>query len=123
MNLISTTADIAALNTLAAPARRKPGRPRKALVTATPMPSMPSATAPGPIIVKPPLFLGTDMLTAAQVCKLLAMSRPTLYRWVAEKRFPSPIKMGSRMARWTPSAIESWLALRANDNAPTAQAA
>jgi excisionase family DNA binding protein len=120
MNPISTTANIAAPNMLAAPARRKPGRPRKTPVTAAPTPS---ATAPATVAVKPPLFLGTDMLTAPQVCKLLAMSRPTLYRWVAERRFPAPIKMGSRMARWTPSAIESWLALRANDNAPSAQAA
>ena len=47
-----------------------------------------------------------------QVEKLFQVSRPTLYRWIKQGKFPKPIRLGANMVRWKASDIEAWLTER-----------
>jgi len=47
-----------------------------------------------------------------QVEKLIQVSRPTLYRWIKQGKFPKPIRLGANMVRWKASDIEAWLTER-----------
>ena len=44
-----------------------------------------------PAQIESPQFCRTK-----QLCYVLEISRSTLCRWIAEKRFPAPLKMGGR---------------------------
>ena len=46
---------------------------------------------------------------AAQLC---GISRATIYRWVAENRFPSPVRIGGRAVRWRINEVTDWIASR-----------
>lgn len=55
-----------------------------------------------------------QLITAKQVCKILNISIPTLYRWRKANKFPNPIKTESNNGKilWVESNIEKWI----NDN-------
>lgn len=36
------------------------------------------------------------------------VSVPTIWRWVQEGKFPSPVKLASRTTRWRMSDLEAW---------------
>ena len=57
----------------------------------------------------PPSASGT-LLRLREVCRLLAVSRSTIYQWVADGRFPRPLRLSERSVRWRFSDIESWRA-------------
>jgi len=59
----------------------------------------------------PPLDL-PNMLTARQICERVGIGSGTLYRWLAEGRFPQPRKFSPRMVRWYASDVEEWAAKR-----------
>jgi predicted DNA-binding transcriptional regulator AlpA len=59
---------------------------------------------------------GADKLHAApaffritDVVRITALSRATLYRRIAEGRFPSPVHLGGRACGWTPAALQAWI--------------
>jgi predicted DNA-binding transcriptional regulator AlpA len=47
---------------------------------------------------------GVELLDAKEACRILGGSRPinhsTLYRGIADGRFPAPIKLGRGTSRW-----------------------
>jgi excisionase family DNA binding protein len=43
---------------------------------------------------------GEQFLTVKDLTKLLKVSRRTIYRWVAQKRLPEPIRCSRRYVRW-----------------------
>ena len=45
----------------------------------------------------------------ADVLRITALSRPTLYRRMAAGRFPLPIHLGGRACAWTPAALQTWI--------------
>ena len=47
----------------------------------------------------------------------LKVAHSTLWRWVAEGRFPAPVKLGPRVTAWRRSDIEAWAAERARGGA------
>ena len=50
-----------------------------------------------------------EMLTQAEVCSLLGISRSTLHRWDSEfPNFPEPRKIG-RLVRYDAAEIRAWL--------------
>lgn len=51
-----------------------------------------------------------QLLTDLEVANLLKISRPSLWRWCREGKFPSPIKIGENSSRWRACDVESWLA-------------
>jgi predicted DNA-binding transcriptional regulator AlpA len=42
------------------------------------------------------------------VAKRYGVSRPTIWRWVKDKRIPSPIKLGAGSVRWRLIDLEVW---------------
>jgi prophage regulatory protein len=46
------------------------------------------------------------------VVELTGFSERTIWRHVAQKRFPEPIKNGTRCTRWVASDVTAWLRSR-----------
>lgn len=43
-----------------------------------------------------------------EVAKRYNISRPTIWRWVKNEKFPRPIKLGEGSTRWRLSDLERW---------------
>ena len=50
------------------------------------------------------------LLPIAHVVDLTSLSKASIYRKVAEKTFPAPLKIGKSRVAWRESAISSWIA-------------
>lgn len=49
------------------------------------------------------------VLNIAEVVDRIGLSRASIYRLVAEGKFPTPIKLGDRRIGWRDSSINEWL--------------
>lgn len=47
---------------------------------------------------------------------LTGLSRSTIYRLIADGKFPKPIKLGERASGWRQSELEVWLESRPTSN-------
>ena len=47
---------------------------------------------------------------ASGVAKSLAVAESSIWRWVAEGKFPKPIKLGERVTVWDLDDVEAFLA-------------
>lgn len=45
------------------------------------------------------------LLRRSEVLAMLGISRKTMYRLIAQKRFPDPVVLGPRTIRWTYKSI------------------
>ena len=45
----------------------------------------------------------------ADVVRITSLSRATVYRRIAEGKFPPPIHLGGRACGWSPSALQRWI--------------
>jgi prophage regulatory protein len=54
--------------------------------------------------------------TRQQIEKLFQISRPTIYRWIKEGKFPRPVHLGANMVRWKTSHLETWMADKESTN-------
>lgn len=52
------------------------------------------------------------ILRTADVVTLLNISKPTLYRWVREGRFPAGVKYGPNTTGWPRHVVDQWLAAK-----------
>lgn len=43
------------------------------------------------------------------VIRITALSRSTIYRRVAEGRFPAPVHLGGRASAWPSAALQQWI--------------
>jgi prophage regulatory protein len=55
-------------------------------------------------------------LRAAEVCALLRISRPTLWRLRRDREFPAPTALSRRSIGWRQSDVEQWLNERTPDD-------
>lgn len=44
------------------------------------------------------------------VLRITGLSRPTLYRRIAVRRFPPPVHLGGRACGWPNAALQAWIA-------------
>jgi len=44
------------------------------------------------------------------VLRITGLSRPTLYRRIAARRFPPPVHLGGRACGWPCAALQAWIA-------------
>ncbi|MDE2805869.1 MAG: AlpA family transcriptional regulator [Gemmatimonadota bacterium] len=51
----------------------------------------------------------TRFLRMSEVQARTSLGRSTIYRWSAEGRFPAPIQLGGRVARWIEDEVDEWL--------------
>ena len=49
------------------------------------------------------------LLRISEVAARTGLSRSTIYEWSADGRFPAPVRLGGRLARWVESEVEEWL--------------
>ena len=49
------------------------------------------------------------LLRIREVQARTGLSRSTIYRWAAEGRFPPPVRLGGRVARWVEAEVDEWL--------------
>ncbi|WP_240036550.1 helix-turn-helix transcriptional regulator [Halomonas urmiana] len=47
-------------------------------------------------------------LSVRQTAARFSVSVPTIWRWVKEKRFPVPVKLGPSCTRWSVDDLEKW---------------
>lgn len=59
------------------------------------------------------------LLTAKDVAGILCISQRTVWRYVAEGRIPSPVKITRTTVRWKASQLQAYLdKLNSTDNPP-----
>lgn len=49
------------------------------------------------------------LLRIATVVAVTGLSPATIYRRVAARTFPTPVRMGQRCSRWPADAVRAWL--------------
>ena len=63
------------------------------------------------------------LMKLSEVLAVCGLERSLVYRWIAEGRFPAPIKPGgpgTLVSRWKESAIEEWLENEGKDGSGVA---
>ena len=50
-----------------------------------------------------------QLLRIQDVCKRIGLRRSTIYRMLAEKRFPQPVQLGERARAWPASEVDQWV--------------
>lgn len=48
------------------------------------------------------------LIRLTDVSKVVSASRSTIYKWVAEGRFPAPVRVSERAIRWRVDEIRAW---------------
>jgi prophage regulatory protein len=56
------------------------------------------------------------LMTPKDVCKKTTFSRPTIDRFIAEGRFPKPIRLSERRIAFNATEIEEWIAARIRES-------
>jgi prophage regulatory protein len=74
-----------------------------------------------PVSPTPADLQDLQLLRAADVCALLRISRPTLWRMRRDRQFPLPTSLSRRSIGWRRSNVESWLESRAHSQEPNAR--
>lgn len=54
----------------------------------------------------------TRFLRLPSVLSRVGTKRSTLYRWVGEKKFPPPLRIGDNTSVWVESEVDRWIADR-----------
>ncbi len=54
-------------------------------------------------------------LRDVEVCKKLAISRPTLWRWVQLSSFPAPVRFSAGCSRWRLKDVFDWEAQKRSE--------
>src|SRR5665213_1641625 len=64
----------------------------------------------------PPAFL-----RMRDVLRITSLSRATLYRRIAARRFPAPVHLGGRACGWSTAALQDWISDPEGYCAPAAE--
>lgn len=51
----------------------------------------------------------TRLIRLEEVQNRVGLGRSTIYRWMAERRFPEPVQLGSRSVTWPENVIQAWI--------------
>lgn len=46
------------------------------------------------------------------VCARVGVKKSTLYKWIAERKFPAPARIGSNTVAWDARAVDRWISDR-----------
>lgn len=50
------------------------------------------------------------LIRLKEVQHRVGLGRSTIYRWMAEGRFPKPVQLGGHAVAWTQEDIDDWIA-------------
>lgn len=59
------------------------------------------------------------LIKQPEVTRITTLSRATIYQWMAEKKFPAPLKLGDRSIAWREQDIVDWVQSRADVSLPS----
>ena len=51
----------------------------------------------------------TRLIRLAEVKHRVGLSRSTIYRWMAEGKFPKPVQLGGYAVAWAQEDIDAWI--------------
>ena len=54
----------------------------------------------------------TLLLRMPTVMRLTGLARSTIYKMIAEQKFPTPVRIGTRAVAWRQADLERWSAAR-----------
>lgn len=54
----------------------------------------------------------TRLIRLKEVQHRVGLGRSTIYRWMAEGKFPKPVQLGGYAVAWAEDEIQDWIALR-----------
>lgn len=60
----------------------------------------------------------TRLIRLAEVKHRVGLSRSTIYRWMAEGRFPKPVRLGNYIVAWEEQVIDDWIGRHGTGGAP-----
>ncbi|HEY9136389.1 MAG TPA: AlpA family phage regulatory protein [Pseudomonadales bacterium] len=55
-----------------------------------------------------------SVLRVSDVCQIIGVSVPTLYRWQKIGHFPKAVKYGPGMVGWPRNVVEQWMEAKQN---------
>ena len=64
---------------------------------------------PDHLPTKNPIQVPDQILKRPRVQELTSLPVSTLYAWVAQGRFPAPVRLGLRSVGWRRSDVQGWL--------------
>lgn len=59
----------------------------------------------------------TRLIRLKEVQHRVGLGRSTIYRWMAEGKFPKPVQLGGYAVAWAEADIDEWISLRVSDDA------
>jgi len=65
-----------------------------------------------PVPVNESLSSATMLLRMASVIQVTGLARSTIYKLIAEDKFPSPVRLVGRAVAWRRADLERWTADR-----------
>ena len=54
-------------------------------------------------------LVASVLIDAAELARMLSVSKPTIWRWLSEGRLPEPIRLTSQCLRWKRDVVLSWI--------------
>lgn len=54
----------------------------------------------------------TRLIRLPEVQHRVGLGRSTIYRWMAEGRFPKPVQLGGYVVAWAEDDVDSWVESR-----------
>ena len=51
----------------------------------------------------------TRLIRLPEVVHRVGLGRSTIYRWIAEGRFPKPVQLGGHTVAWPEDEVENWI--------------
>lgn len=69
----------------------------------------PEFAVPDSFPTKNPIQVPDQILKRPRVQELTSLPVSTLYAWVAQGRFPAPVRLGERSVGWRLSDVQGWL--------------
>ena len=55
-----------------------------------------------------PAYTGNVLIGIGDLCKQIGVSRTTIYRWMHDNAFPSPVRISPGAIRWRSEDVEQW---------------
>ncbi|MEE4209709.1 MAG: AlpA family transcriptional regulator [Parvularcula sp.] len=59
----------------------------------------------------------TRLIRLPEVQHRVGLGRSTIYRWMAEGKFPKPVQLGGYAVAWADADIDEWIRIRVSDDA------
>ena len=56
----------------------------------------------------------TRLIRFKEVQHRVGLGRSTIYRWMAEGKFPKPVQLGGYSVAWAEHDIDAWIRLKAS---------